>query len=407
MNIFLVTRGSQGDIYPYLILADTLVKAGHKVIISLPKVFEEQAKVFKLNYVLQTYDDINSLLENSKNNRDLLGWMRRVTDQQFKEFIPILEKNDLLITSNTEFAAPHIAEYCKKPVIRTAFGPFLPGKKIPPPVMPWPKPNPIIRPAMLYAMLNLGVNLLTVGIINRNRKELGLPPFRDQGQYAPTHAENFMMYSPSLGSVDPDWKYPWHIGGYLFNDALPYDEKAFQTFRDFVKKDDKPTLFFTMGSCRTKKREQICSWLLEISRRHSYKFVVGSGMAHIGEGLAGQENVYILNSFIPHNIVFPLFDGIVHHGGAGTTHSAARAGKPQMVLPIFIDQHYWGNQVYNLKIGPHFIGATRVKEALLEKRVADLLSSPLYKTNAAALKEKIDAENGIQARCDFVKRYEK
>ncbi|GHT55742.1 glycosyl transferase [Spirochaetia bacterium] len=403
----MVTRGSQGDIYPYLILADTLIKAGHEISISLPQVFEEQAKAFKLNYVLQTYDDINSLLENSKNNRDLLGWMRRVTDQQFKEFIPILEKNDLLITSNTEFAAPHIAEYCKKPIIRTAFGPFLPSRKIPPPVMPWPRPNPIIRPPALWAMLNLGVNVLTVGIINRNRKELGLPPFRDQGEYAPSHAENFMMYSPSLGSVDPDWKYPWHIGGYLFNDALPYDEKAFQDLRKFIKKDDKPVLFFTLGSCRTKKREQICSWLLEISRGHGYKFVVGSGFSHMGKSLAGQEDVYILDSFIPHHIVFPLFDGIVHHGGAGTTHSAARAGKPQMVLPIFIDQHYWGNQVYNLKIGPDFIGATHVKKALLEKRVVDLMGNPLYKTNAASMAEKVNAENGIQALCEFVKRYGK
>jgi UDP:flavonoid glycosyltransferase YjiC (YdhE family) len=333
--------------------------------------------------------------------------MQRVTDQQFKEFIPILEKNDLLITSNTEFAAPHIAEFCKKPIIRTAYAPLMPGRKIPPPVMPWPKPNPIIRPTVLWAMLNLGINVLTVGIINRNRKELGLRRFSDQGQYAPAHAENFMIYSPSLGSVDPDWKYPWHIGGYLFNDAFPYDEKAFQAFRDFVKKDDKPALFFTMGSCRTKKREQICLWLLEISRRHGYKFVVGSGMAHIGEGLTSHDDLYILDSFIPHNIVFPLFDGIIHHGGAGTTHSAARAGKPQMILPIFIDQHYWGNQICNLKIGPRFISAAHVKEALLEKRVVDLMSNPLYKTTAAAMEKRINAENGVRALCEFVKRYDK
>jgi len=42
----------------------------------------------------------------------------------------------------------------------------------------------------------------------------------------------------------------------------------------------------------------------------------------------------------------------MHHGGSGTTHSVARAGKPQVVMPLIIDQPYWAYRVQQLGIGP-------------------------------------------------------
>lgn len=44
MRILLVTRGSQGDVLPYLAIARELVERGHEVTMNLPHVFEEMAK---------------------------------------------------------------------------------------------------------------------------------------------------------------------------------------------------------------------------------------------------------------------------------------------------------------------------------------------------------------------------
>ena len=44
MKILLVTRGSQGDVLPYLAVARELVKRGHEVTVNIPHVFEEIAK---------------------------------------------------------------------------------------------------------------------------------------------------------------------------------------------------------------------------------------------------------------------------------------------------------------------------------------------------------------------------
>ncbi len=34
-----------------------------------------------------------------------------------------------------------------------------------------------------------------------------------------------------------------------------------------------------------------------------------------------------------------------HHGGAGTTHTAARAGIPQIILPFGADQYFWAHRL--------------------------------------------------------------
>jgi len=42
---------------------------------------------------------------------------------------------------------------------------------------------------------------------------------------------------------------------------------------------------------------------------------------------------------------------IVHHGGAGTTQTAARAGTPQVIIPHNYDQFYWAHRIQQLGSG--------------------------------------------------------
>ena len=53
MKILLVTRGSQGDVLPYLAVARELVKRGHEVTVNIPHVFEEMAKKTVLKKALK------------------------------------------------------------------------------------------------------------------------------------------------------------------------------------------------------------------------------------------------------------------------------------------------------------------------------------------------------------------
>jgi UDP:flavonoid glycosyltransferase YjiC (YdhE family) len=386
-------------------MSKALMKAGYEITLALPQIFEKEAQAFGVNYVLQTGDDIAGMVETAANIQDLLKWMQGVIDKQFEQYIPIAERHDILIASNTEFAAPSIAEYCKKPFIRTAFAPLIPGLKIPPPVMPLPKPHPIIKPWMLWKLLNIGLNLMTRKILNRHRIKRGLSAVKDYGEYNPAFAHNFLMFSRYLGNTDPDWKYKWDIGGYCFNDDVPYDQAAYADLQRFIKSDNRPILFFTLGSCNTKKRDQLCEWLFEICLAQGYKFIVGSGWWRVGSRLDHKDSLYIMESFIPHNLIFPACDAVIHHGGSGTSHSAARAGKPQMMVPLIIDQFYWGYRVSELGIGPKSIKISRVSKKELKRKVLDLMNNPDYKKNAAALGKKVRSEKGVRNFTAYIQKF--
>jgi UDP:flavonoid glycosyltransferase YjiC (YdhE family) len=402
MRILLATRGSQGDVYPYLAVAAELSNRGHEVTISVPRLFEEQTKAAGLNYYLQAEDDIAGMIGGKPDTRALLDWTRRVIDSQFGEMIPRLKDNDLFICSNTEFAAPSIAEYCGIPFIRTAYAPLIPGRRIPPAVFPV---NPRRRFVSLqWKVLNAGLNMMVRKTLNRNRARLNMDPIRDQGEYAPSHAHNYLMMSQYLGETDPDWKYPWAVGGYCFNDTFPYNEIAYRNFLEFVKKDPRPTLFFTLGSCTDKERDLFCDRLYRICRKHNYKLVVGCGWWKTGTRLHSEDRLFLLDTSVPHIHIFPHCDGIIHHGGSGTTHSAARAGKPQVVVPLLLDQFYWGSRVSDLGLGPRSIKIGKTGERRLEKTVLDLMTNSSYRKKAAHLGERIRTESGVKGLCRFVEK---
>ena len=49
---------------------------------------------------------------------------------------------------------------------------------------------------------------------------------------------------------------------------------------------------------------------------------------------------------IPHSFLFHFVDGVVHHGGAGTTAAGIKAEKPTWICPFFGDQFFWGEMIY-------------------------------------------------------------
>ena len=78
--------------------------------------------------------------------------------------------------------------------------------------------------------------------------------------------------------------------------------------------------------------------------------------------------------------VLPACQAVVHHGGAGTTAAAMRAGVPSLILWLWLDQPVWASAVEQLKIG----AAQRFSKATEKSLVADLkaILTPEYLTRA-------------------------
>jgi vancomycin aglycone glucosyltransferase len=62
--------------------------------------------------------------------------------------------------------------------------------------------------------------------------------------------------------------------------------------------------------------------------------------------------------------LLPRVAAVIHHGGAGTTAAAARAGVPQIITPMFGDQFYWADRIVDLGLGATTPYASMTEESL-------------------------------------------
>jgi len=81
------------------------------------------------------------------------------------------------------------------------------------------------------------------------------------------------------------------------------------------------------------------------------------------------------------DVLFPRVATVVHHGGAGTTAAAARAGIPQVITPMFGDQFYWASRIVDLGLGATTPYSTMTEESL-----------------TGALREALDPAVAVRAR---------
>jgi vancomycin aglycone glucosyltransferase len=64
------------------------------------------------------------------------------------------------------------------------------------------------------------------------------------------------------------------------------------------------------------------------------------GAASLASDGSFAADVLVIGS-VSHRPLFPRVAAVVHHGGAGTTAAATRAGRPQVVVPHLFDQFLW------------------------------------------------------------------
>jgi vancomycin aglycone glucosyltransferase len=95
--------------------------------------------------------------------------------------------------------------------------------------------------------------------------------------------------------------------------------------------------------------------VVEAVRAMRRRAILSSGWAELDLELASSDTLVVGDT--NQQALFPRLAAVVHHGGAGTTAAAARAGVPQVVAPMFGDQFYWASRVRALGIGTAVMGS--------------------------------------------------
>jgi sterol 3beta-glucosyltransferase len=132
----------------------------------------------------------------------------------------------------------------------------------------------------------------------------------------------------------------------------------------------------------------------EALRLSGQRGILQTGWGRLSKNVSLNSDVLILER-APHVWLFPKVSAVVHHGGAGTTHTGLCAGVPNIVIPSGNDQFAWGKRVSELGVGPEPIPMGR----LSSQRLADAIkyaSREEVQLNAKRLGLLIQSEDGAK-----------
>jgi UDP:flavonoid glycosyltransferase YjiC (YdhE family) len=134
--------------------------------------------------------------------------------------------------------------------------------------------------------------------------------------------------------------------------------------------------------------------ILAAVKKSGQRAVLASGWGGLsGEEGAQSEQIFFLRH-APHDWLFPRMSAAVHHGGAGTTAAAVRAGIPSVIVPFYGDQPFWARCLNRQGVAPP---AVERKTMTAETLAAALGATqhPAMIQKAAALGSAVRAEDGI------------
>jgi UDP:flavonoid glycosyltransferase YjiC (YdhE family) len=152
-----------------------------------------------------------------------------------------------------------------------------------------------------------------------------------------------------------------------------------------------------------KNAAQVAAHAVDAVRAVGRRLILASGWAALDRHLVDADEVLVVSG-VPHRTVFPRVAAAVHHGGAGTTTAAARAGVPQVILPHILDQYYWAHRIEQLGLGPRGLPVELVTADILADRIATAIEDWSIRERTRALGPAIAARNGVDEAIDHLER---
>lgn len=371
MNILLATAGSRGDVQPLIALSLALKAAGHDILLCAPPEHEDWVKSYACSYravgsnvmaYIEKHGDTRSI----KALRGLIRFLQGEIGIQTHGLIEILDEYDadIIIGSSLLLGAGTAAEVHHRPYCYIAFCPqIFPSKH---------HPMIHIRNHHLPGWINrlswwgfrkLDMNFNYRRIINEERRRLGLPPI--SGVYRHILNNHVIVASDELlGRVPPDVVQDFTQIGYCHlqqQGTLPPELRGFLD-------SGSPPVFIGFGSMPAETPLECTRRIVEAARIARKRVILSRGWAKLGQRDLGDDVIVVED--VPHELLFPEVAAVVHHGGSGTTATAARSGVPQVIVPHIMDQFYWANQIFQRKLGPKPIRRSQ----LTIKRLADAIT---------------------------------
>jgi len=168
----------------------------------------------------------------------------------------------------------------------------------------------------------------------------------------------------------------------------------------FLREGPAP-VYIGFGSMVAPRAAELVGQAVAAVRAVGRRGVIAGGWAALDTHVKQAGDLITVDN-VPHGLIFPRVAAAIHHGGAGTTTAAARAGISQVVLPHILDQYYWAHRVKVLGLGPPALPIERVTVDVLRDRISRAVNDPLIRDRVNALAPAITARNGVAAAVEEI-----
>ena len=400
MRALLAPHGTRGDIQPMLALAHALARRGHAVRFVAPANFVPwiAARGFEARSdgidVEQLFHTVGADFQSFRWQADYLS--RVLTPQLFETVAAASEDVDLIVGAGVQIAGASIAEWRDVPYCSVAFCPCaIPSREAPPPSVKT-QTLPKWVNSLLWQAGGPVTNLLLRTSINTGRTRLGLEPIDSVLAHFAGSAIIVAADRDLAPMGDDAPAVAVQTDAWIDRVSSPMDSRV-----EMFLRLAPPPIYIGFGSMVASDVAALARDAIIAARALGRRAIIAGGWAGLDRYLPDADDVCVVDA-VPHDLVLPHVAAAVHHGGAGTTTAAARAGVPQVVLPHILDQFYWAHRVEALNLGPAGLAVEIANAEMLTARISTALTDQRMRDTAAAFGPRVAARNGVHAGADIL-----
>jgi vancomycin aglycone glucosyltransferase len=358
MQVLLSSIGSRGDVQPIVALGLELQALGHRARLCVPPNFKAWVESYGLECI-PIGPDLKKLTGGTVPGKPVLPskeQLQQMADQsvrtQFQVIGEAARDCDLIVAATAlQFAARSIAEAQHIHYVFAAYCPaVLPSSKYPPPSHGTAAQKtgghrshslPETENEQLWKENEESFNKFGAAI-NEERAKIGLGPVMSVQRYMFTDRP-WLAADPVLApAFPPTGMEVVQTGAWMLSEGTPLPDEVEQFLAS-----SPPPVYLGFGSMRAS--DETAGVLIEAARALGLRSILSQGWANLMPSEPGNDCLSIGD--VDHEKLFPRVAAIVHHGGAGTTTAAARAGISQVIIPHNYDQFYWTGRVQELGVG--------------------------------------------------------
>lgn len=408
MRITLFTAGTRGDFQPMLALALGLENAGHRVVLCTHTTFEKATRERGVAFMPLSGDPAEVLRNVTRGEDDEpnLSELKRLVREYrvVKANVAFLEPwlRDCLAAARdadaivvNHHAMPGVGPVLEKLQIPWCLLGYYPahehmvagddGRSLP---MYRLALDRVMR-AVLYQVSRRLMKPLRRDILGLGPSPFFMPSY-------PRDTKLLYAFSPTVFPPGDHWSETTVTTGYWrLEPREPWVPP--RALEEFLGAGE-PPVYIGFGSMPA--RPALVRAIRDAAAKSKHRFLFARGWS---EAIDLPERVMQIDE-ADHEWLFPRMACVVHHGGAGTTAAALRAGRPQVIVAFAGDQYIWGRRVHAMGAGSEMLVSSSVTADELLSAI-DAALVPSVEAKAKEVSQTLVSEDGVAVAVATLERW--